>query len=383
MGLHLDASSYICQQLGRQITRLCFIFWYKISVSLVYCKVNASCNPYRAERPLVIQIFHGFLEQIAVNENASPVYLLEQFLEYLSKSLLTKKPAMQFNKNVLASLFFMQNESSDRETTLPFSWINDHMAIFSVSGSYLEHNLDYYETRLVSGERYSKNEEFLGIEPYLILNNRQDLMAVAGSYFRPFSEESLLRLAFGGIKNYNWCQDFGSTCTQLINRQATRLSGFEFTHHSKSRNGNLFESLVSVAVVQASRRYGLKGTPLNDYSKGLLENLVSLSLRSNEAYVDFSEFNVPFIGPIDGAWPDTFMDWSQKDANVILLNAKTPENKYGVALAAFTADGFPFLMVESKNREDALTVTVLVTVIKKFFDYADIDTHVAVTDAFD
>ena len=327
---------------------------------------NLMYDAILTERPLIIHAFHNFIES-PLPENCDHIQLLENFIQYLRDSLLNKKPTLDFAHNIMASLFFMRDESKDRETTYPFSFINDHMAIFTVSGTCQDDSEDFYETFLVNGSPYTK----IPAKSYIVFKNRRRVMDGSGAYFRPFTSEFFLRLAFGGIYNVNWCHGSGSTCLQHLKDLRALTAGFEFSQNSKKRNGNLFESLVSVTIVQASRRCGLKGTRLDLFIKGLIENLVSLTAFEKEAIVDLTQFSIPFIGPIDAAWPDYFLAWSNNTLNLSLLEAKTPENKYGVDLAICEPNGKIFMLVECKNRVASLSRVNLQAVMHKFFAYAD------------
>ena len=285
------------------------------------------------ERPLVQKIYLAFLEETLSSSltGYTPVSFFSKFITYLYDQISTKKPSICLDNGGVRVAFAFSVDCMKEPSHL--GYLNSHFAIIGCH-SFLKAESDMYLPIFVTGRKL-----YLDAQSSLRLKN------LCGARFRPFEEETCLRIALMGWKNKNWdllpYDCFGDLYVEDCDKSNPALD-----HRDVAiRDGALMESLTRLCILQATHSEGFDGANLLHFCTRFYHNYFSVRISkctSNLAPCSSIYAKVPFFGPIGGEWHPDMAAWAKRH-DVPLGAVIAPPDKFMTDMLSFPADNSPDL----------------------------------------
>lgn len=139
-------------------------------------------------------IISKFLEEYDVETNIEPIGFMNELVAHLLSCLFRAKPSIDCNEieNIKVAWMLFSDKSSEADDYSNFGPNSQHYAVFGAS-TYLPSVCNFgYPLEIIGGKIN------LSVPKFPLFKNN------AASYFRPFSQEPLLRIALSGFKSIHW-----------------------------------------------------------------------------------------------------------------------------------------------------------------------------------
>jgi hypothetical protein len=279
------------------------------------------------ERPLIAQYLMKFLSQIldTKKEYSRPVDLMDDFILYVSQALLIKKAVL---KPTMGTFYWNYAFGIDiQPSKMSFLSINSHFSVLNANEWLNALESNFVKTYLLFGDSEVSVD---------FMQNRKFTDSCFAS-FRPFREETILRLALTGYKFSLW--DSGSNCFMKLfySSCALRLNQLVLQKALVGRDGDCYESMMRLCVMQASHANGVFGSTLREFLVAIGRNLYSVDLKKlkivcygkngSSLLFQLLDYRIPFLGPVGATWNPVMANWARKH-KVYLANLEAPPDKF-------------------------------------------------------